>query len=216
MKNYSISQFKLFHKSQAERAWKYILWLPTQGFWVESMIVWNIIETYITIWWEIDDIIENQYRRSNKNWRTYDKKKIESKVRWWLLNWAEGLKIKWEYQVKVDMPLHWKKMLWYIDVLQWDTIIDIKTTWRKVSIDTDWFYWMSKQEEYELQLWYYMKATNKRKAKIIEIITFEYEKWKSIEPIEYEMNRTEGIDEKRSKRTKEKIEVMDKIRKEKW
>jgi len=27
-----------------------------------------------------------------------------------------------------------------------------------------------------LQLWYYMKATNKRKAKIIEIITFEYEK----------------------------------------
>jgi len=29
------------------------------------------------------------------------------------------------------------------------------------------------------------------------------------------MNRTEGIDEKRSKRTKEKIEVMDKIRKEK-
>ena len=120
--------------------------------------------------------------------------------------WLE--KIEWDYQTFVSMNLHWIEHIGFIDVMQKDKIIDIKTTGKKTSLDwLSMYSWLTKRDEYELQLWFYMKATGLRKASIIEVVKFAYKKPGSYWD-EYEMNWTDEMDGKWIEWTREKAREM--------
>jgi hypothetical protein len=84
---------------------------------------------------------------------------------------------KWELQKKVEWKLFWVDILWYIDNYTEERIDDIKTSAYLTKLDSNvvsMYNWLTKMEEYELQLRVYMKLMNKNKSRIIEIWKHKY------------------------------------------
>jgi len=205
MKKYSVSQIKKFNANPAERAGKYILWIKCATN-DEAFALWNLAEYRLCnhiddyellkdyVWLDVAKVIE---------WYDVIKKNAE---------WLD--KIDGETQLFVEWNIWDHKLIWYIDILQGDTIIDIKTS-RYLSKEWWWVNMRSgltSFEEYELQLWFYMKATWKRKAKIVEVAKHDYKnkwEWHSRQVIDF--NRTDEMDKKRTKRSLDLLNQMQEL-----
>lgn len=205
MKKYSISQLKKFNADPAAWWWKYILGIDSPGN-PEAFCLWNLAEHRLCTHEDKYEIMED--------YKLLDDDKV---IEWYdiIKSNAEWLPcIEWETQLFVEGDIWGYKLIWYIDVLQGDTIIDIKTS-RYLSKEWWWVNMRSgltSYEEYELQLWFYMKATGKRLAQIIEVAKHDYKKkgeWHSRQVIDF--NRTDEMDKKRTNRSLWLLEEMNNL-----
>lgn len=120
---------------------------------------------------------------------------------------ATGLEMElWTPQMKVEWELLWCSFVWYLDNLVDWVIRDIKTCQYPTNKETtakNFWSWMSYIEEYELQLWIYMKLTWLTKSRIAEVSKHQYEDGRNANQI-IEIDMTEEFD----KRMTEKYEPI--------
>lgn len=205
---YSPSQLKTFNKSKAERAGKYILGIKDPDISPEPLIVGAMIETKLLT--GIDD------RGIADKYKDFDKEKV---VEWYdntLSNMVDIPKVSGQYQVKAEGKICGEDFMWYIDVLDGETIIDIKTSHYLTKQDTKTINMRSgltSMEEYEFQLRCYMTMTGKKTAFILEIAKHPYkEKWQGKSRQIIVINMTDELDKKRTERTKVRLEEMKELR----
>lgn len=205
MKKYSISQMKKYNADPAAWWWQYILgiksaWNP------DAFCLWNMWEHWFCTHEDDYGIMEDYTNLDvDKVIKTYDILKENAE---WLP------KIEGETQLFVEWDIWWHKLIGYIDVLQGDTIIDIKTSHylSKPGWNPTMRSGLTKFDEYSLQLRFYMKATWKRKAKIIEVAKHDYKKkgegesWQEIE-----FNRSDEMDKKWTARSLERLDSMQQL-----
>ena len=164
----SVSQIKTFLKSKAEWAGKYCLWLR-ETLQEDFFIIWHVFEDWILTWEDTTD----KYRKEIKNINTFNEELDNLKFNsTWLIDSFEV----WELQKEIKWELLWADFIWYIDNFTKDCIYDIKTA--KYLAKDDWkismFSWLTKYDEYKLQLWVYSQFTWVRKTAIIEVAKHKY------------------------------------------
>lgn len=177
----SISQIKKFMKSKSQWAWEYILWIKDE-FKNDSFDIWKALHKYI----ETKDIELAKKEMENVE----DKEKALETFEILLKNLAEFDLPKWEHEVKVDFDIWGWQAIWFVDLLTDDCVYDFKTVSSLSKPDDKPAMWqvVNNYEEYKLQMYFYMYATGKKKAKILEIMKKEF-KTKSVpwQWIEFEM-----------------------------
>jgi len=181
----SVSSIKTFYASKAKWAWKYILGIQDSEDNQDSLLLWKMFENRLFTWEDNWDIMWEIVIANKEKFATdYDTLKHNSK-------WMPFVKGK--TQVKVEWELFGLPIIWYIDNLLADCIEDIKTCHylsKQENIAKNPWSWMSYNEEYELQLWIYMKLTWLTKAKILEVSKFNYkDKHHAHQIIEYEFTK---------------------------
>ena len=185
----SPSQIKTFKWSKQKRAAEKILWIRDE-YSNDNYIVWQIWEDYLLKWLtSIEDIIGNQ--------KVEDMEKVIQDVEAIKIN-AKWLDFDvWKTQVKAEWLLLWHSCCGYIDNLTDERIDEIKTAKYLSKVDWAVNMWsnMSTYEEYELQVWVYMKLLDRKKARIIEVAKHLYKDWVPRNQI-IEFHMTPEFDEK--------------------
>lgn len=181
-KHISVSQIKLFIKSQQQRAGKYILWIEDD--WVyESLILGGLFHESVEKWLDPSKVLElhneledeamvmsirTKLHTLQENFSHYDDSGIIERERQFSCT-------LWEY--------NWEPMtlIWYIDAIRSDgTIIDYKTVSNFTVVWDDRIPMrggMSIYDSYELQAWLYMYATWYKRAEFVEILKKSYKKY---------------------------------------
>lgn len=168
----------------------------------DSFLIGQIFEEYLMTWKEnLETIVGDQ--------KVGDMSKIFTDLETLKHN-AEGLEFERGLRnVKVEWTIFGYPFEWYLDNLT-DTIDDIKTCHYltdTASNSKNMWSWMTTYEEYELQLWIYMKLKGITKARILEVSKFAYkDKRHAHQIIEFEM--TEEFDKKMSDRYEKIVKEM--------
>lgn len=192
MKKLSVSQLKTFNWDKARRAGEHLLWIKDFD-WSPAMTAGNIYEEILCrssikkqdIMTTYEEVKQSEYAISQKHcyrdkeWNmlsdVYDETRTLVHN---LCKNSEDLHIDvQETQKYVECELLWYDFCWYIDVYNTDCIIDIKTISKAKNLDTvSQYSKLSHNDEYELQLWFYMYATWTEFAKIVEVNWFQYQR----------------------------------------
>jgi len=204
----SCSQLKKFNASKAERAGKYIMWIKEQ-FQNDAFPLWLLFENWLmTGKDEYDKFLDGQEIVDKaKLLQDYDTLKHNSK----------GLKFEvWEPQYEIKGELFWVPILWYVDNLTDEWIDDIKTTRylnKKDSKQINSRSGMTYYEEYETQLWIYMKLMWRKKGRILEIAKHKYKDKRHANQI-IEFHWSKAWDKKMTEKRQPIVEEMWKMRDE--
>lgn len=175
----SASAIKTYFASPAKWAWQYILGIK-DDYSNDSLTLGKLFEKWLMTSeddWSISEGVEIDDKE--KFIKSYDALKHNSIG----MDFEKGktnVEVKW---ILFDVPF-----IWYIDNLSDERIDDIKTTQYLSNKDWSKNMWsgMSYYEEYELQLFLYMLATGRKKARILEVSKHEYkDKRKAHQIIEF-------------------------------
>jgi len=206
MFNLSVSQLKLFNSSKAKRVWEKCLWIK-DDFQNDNYSIWLLVE---------DFLLNSEHDISNvDNIIQWNIIKDQEKVQEWYNNakkntvWLE-LEVGF-VQCKVEWNLLWYNFIWYVDNLTNEWIEDIKTTQYLTNTENKWsenlWSWLTTYQEYELQLWVYMKLLDRDKARIVEVSKHEYKDWKPRNQF-IEFHRTEEMDQRMEETRWPKVKEM--------
>ena len=158
----SVSQIKKYMKSPAEWAGTYILGIKDE--WSNDAVsIWKAIHYYLETWDKFGMYNVLEVEDTGKAVEQLDI----------LIDNIEKFDIpKWEHEVMVDADLLGLPAVWYVDLLTDDEVIDFKTVSKLSKPDDKPWTWqaVNNYEEYKLQMWYYMKATGRKKARILELM----------------------------------------------
>ena len=159
----SISQIKKFAKSPSQWAGQYILWIKDE-FSSDAMDVGTALHKFIETW--------NVNTAYNCLVNVDDKEKAVEQLDILIDNVAEFEIPKWEHELKCHGKLFWFDCMGYIDILTEDEVIDIKTVSSLSKPDDKPGMWQrfNNYEEYKLQCYFYMVATWRKKARILELM----------------------------------------------
>lgn len=177
----SVSQLKKFHWSPAQRAGEYILWIKDDQT-KDHFVVGNAIHKYLET---LDDNIAmkiirdsdlslkakttayEQYAIGKENFfnipdSVFNETFNTTKKRF-LKKWENELKVPWEYEGV--------SFVWYIDKKIRNCVIDYKCITKFTNMNTNSiFTWLTKYQEYAIQMYFYMLATKSKKWYILEIL----------------------------------------------
>lgn len=170
----SASQIKTANASIAKRAWETLLWLY-QDFQSDAFILWHAYEAYLCEW--IDDLdIFCKWKE------VYDYDSLKKDYEALLHNWLWIKLPSWELQKKINWQLLGYNFIGYADLYTDNCIYDIKTN-RYLTEQNKWYpnsrSWMTSYQEYELQLWCYMKVSWVVNSSIIEVSKHRYKDWRN-------------------------------------
>ena len=195
----SISQIKKFAKSPSQWAGQYILWIKDE-FKSDAMDIWTALHKYIQTW-----NIDTAY---NCLVNVDDKEKAVEQLDILIDNAAEFDIPKWEHELQCNGKLFWFDCMGYIDILTEDEVIDIKTVSTLSKPDDKPGMWQkyNNYEEYKLQAYFYMIATWKKKARILELMKKKF-KTKSVHWQWIEFN-LEDIEKEVTEKWKPYVEEM--------
>ncbi len=171
----SVSQIKTFIWSKSKWAWSYILWIKDE-FNNDSLPLGNLFEHYLITWQDQYEIIKD-VSDMEKIIETYDT--LKHNAIW--LDMPIG-----DTQVKLQWYINDVEFVGYIDNLYEWVVRDIKTAQyltKKENESKNMWSWLSYYEEYELQMWVYMKLGWYKLWKIAEISKHKYKDWKSYNQI---------------------------------
>lgn len=171
MSHFSTSQIKKFMFSKSQRAWTYVLWVkddyqPNAAFEVGKAFhhyaqTWNLDEAY--------DIMV----KGTGGYKEEDIEKAVLKFENLKDNFDRlGIVLEWENEVRFDKMILWYPFVGYIDKMSDEWIYELKTTSSLSKEDDKPPMWsvINSYEEYKLQCWLYMKAMNRNKAMLIEVL----------------------------------------------
>ena len=165
----SVSQVKKYTTNPSSRAWAYLLWI-WDNFTKDAMIVWNAFHTFI----ETQSLKEGA-NYIKEHWEDIeDYESAVDKLSILVENYLDTPTPKAEqHEVPFDKDIwYWINFQGFVDWIVGDTILEYKST-SKISHKDDKP--MQRQahnniEEYEFQIWVYMRATWLKKAKLIEVL----------------------------------------------
>jgi len=168
----SVSQIKKFAKSPSQWAGHYILWIKDE-FTSDAMDIWTALHKFIETW-NIDEAY-------NFLVNVDDKEKAVEQLDILIENVSKFDIPKWENELKCNGKLFWQDCIGYIDLLTDDEVIDFKTVSSLSKPDDKPWMWQkyNNYEEYKLQCYFYMIATGKKKARILELMKKKF-KTKSV------------------------------------
>ncbi len=168
----SVSQIKKFAKSPSQWAGQYILWIKDE-FTSDAMDIWNALHKFIQTW-----NIDTAY---NFLVNVDDKEKAVEQLDILIENLAEFEIPKWEHELQCFGKLFWFDCMGFIDLLTEEEVIDIKTvsSLSKPDDKPGMRQAFNNYEEYKLQAYFYMIATWKKKARILELMKKKF-KTKSV------------------------------------
>lgn len=198
-KTYSPSQVKKYNASPAEWAWSKFLGIKTEYSDETSLVVGNMVEYYLIHKNHNYDLMDNKKVDKEKLSDQYEKALA-------VIDRYGDQSPTWEYQVKLTWDILWVSWLWYADILNSDTVIDIKTSARQTNPETtspNMWSGMSTYDEYAFQLWVYMKLSDRSHGQI-----FEIPKTKSWSVQIFDFYMTKDFDDKRTERTGQRIQEM--------
>lgn len=173
--NLSVSQLKSFNASKAQWAGKYILWLKDE-YKDDALILGQLAEIYLFTGKDDFKLLEGK-NLNNKDKLLEEYENIKHNAIW--LEFT-----KWDVQRKVKGNLLGMPFIGYIDNHNPNLIDDIKTVKYLTNIEDvkenrNFWSWLSTYEEYELQMWVYMKLSNIKKARVIEVSKHRYKDGKN-------------------------------------
>lgn len=166
--NCSQSQIKTFCGSKAKWAGQYILWIKDE-YANDSLLIWSMLEHYLMTGEDNYEILTDKpVYDMEKLMETYDDLKYNAE---WL-SMPRG-----DTQVKVEGEINGVKFVWYLDNLHDWICWDVKTAHYLSKEDqsgvNQWSN-MTYFQEYELQLWIYMKLGGFKVGRIAEVGKFRY------------------------------------------
>lgn len=172
---YSASSVKNFCWSRQKWAGKYVLWVK-DVFTEDSFAVGDLIENYLKEGTDNYEIIKDRnIEKMDAVLADYDTAKYNAE---WL-----GF-VKWIDKVKFEGIICWQVFIWFPDnLIEGEYVDDIKSSRNLTKIGEDeggknmWSN-MSTYEEYELQMWIYMRLTKINKARIFEVAKHKYKDWR--------------------------------------
>lgn len=202
----SISSIKKYNASPATWAWYYILWIK-ESFQSDALPLGNLFEDWLLTGKDNYDLhlADKDIYDMEALIEDYDNLKYNA---WWL-----NIE-KWASQYKVEWELFWKPFLWFIDNITDERIDDIKTSRylsKKDAKQKNHWSWLTYYEEYELQLWAYMKVMRRQKARIIEVAKHRYKDWEPRNQI-IEFHMTPERDKSMTDKWSWKVDEMSKLR----
>lgn len=197
----SASSIKKFNGSKSKWAWHYILWVKDE-FESDALPLGNLFEHWLLTGEDRYEILEDYPIVDMEQLMTdYDNLKYNS----------EWLSIElWTVQAEVKWELFGCDFLGYIDNLTDEVVYDIKTSRylsKKETTTANHWSWMSYYEEYELQLWLYMKLLWRKKAMIAEVAKHRYKDWRKANQI-IQFKWTDKWDEDMTKKRQPIVEQM--------
>lgn len=173
----SASSIKTYVWGVSKWAWTYILWIRDSYDNKDALSIGKMFEEWLITGKDNRDIIKDiEIDNTEKFNEQYESLKHN----------ARGLEFeRWKTQVEVRGELFWFPYVWYVDNLTDEWIDDIKTAQYLSAKDGTKNMWsgMSYYEEYELQLWTYMKVLWRKKARILEVGKFAYKDKRSANQI---------------------------------
>lgn len=165
----SVSSLKKYNASKATWAWYYILWIK-DTFESDALVLGNLFEDWLLTWEENFDKHFESKHIYDLEWLMKDYDALKHN--------AQGLEFeKWKFQYKIEGEVFNLPFLWYADNYTDEWIDDIKTSRYLTKKDTKQVNsrsGLTYYQEYELQLWLYMKILWRKKARIIEIAKHRY------------------------------------------
>lgn len=187
----SVSQLKAYNASRAQWAGKYILWLK-DDYKDDALVLGQLAEIYLFT--------------GNDEFKLLEGKDLNNKEK--LLEEYENIKYnaiwleftKWDVQFKVQGNLLGMPFIGFIDNFNPNLIDDIKTVKYLTNVEDvkdnrNFWSGLSNYEEYELQMWVYMKLANVNKSRIIEVSKHRYKDGKNAHQFIY-FELTEDMDKR--------------------
>ena len=163
----SVSQIKKFAKSPSQWAGQYILWIKDE-FSSDAMDIGTALHSYIETW--------SKGEAYNKLLSVDNKEKAVEQLDILIKNLEEFEIPQGERELKCNGKLFWFDCVGYIDLLTDDEAIDFKTVSSLSKPDDNPWMWQrfNNYEEYKLQAYFYMIATWRKKARILELMKKEF------------------------------------------